>query len=84
MHSQFGSDLLVVLAVRAAKHDLRPHRQDLRRLRSARQQANRKRRGRSGGRPPTFDADHYDHRNQVERGFNRSSTTFNNARGHYS
>jgi transposase len=35
------------------------------------QQANRKRRGRSGGRPPTFDADHYKRRNQVERGFNR-------------
>lgn len=33
--------------------------------------ANRKRRGRRGGRPPTFDRAAYKRRNQVERGFNR-------------
>ncbi|MEU7588122.1 transposase, partial [Micromonospora sp. NPDC049230] len=33
--------------------------------------ANRKRRGRRGGRPPTFDPTAYKRRNQVERGFNR-------------
>jgi transposase len=33
--------------------------------------ANRKRRGRAGGRPPRFDPAAYRHRNQVERGFNR-------------
>jgi len=33
--------------------------------------ANRKRRGRAGGRPPNFDPLAYRRRNQVERGFNR-------------
>jgi transposase len=33
--------------------------------------ANRKRRGRRGGRPPTFDPVTYRRRNQVERGFSR-------------
>ncbi len=33
--------------------------------------ANRKRKGRRGGRPPTFDPVAYRRRNQVERGFNR-------------
>jgi len=33
--------------------------------------ANRKRRGRRGGRPPTFDPVAYRRRNQVERGFSR-------------
>jgi transposase len=33
--------------------------------------ANRKRRGRAGGRPPVFDRVAYRNRNQVERGFNR-------------
>ena len=32
--------------------------------------ANRKRRGRAGGRPPSFDANDYKNRNQVERSFN--------------
>lgn len=35
------------------------------------QVANRKRRGRRGGRPPAFDPAAYRRRNQVERGFNR-------------
>lgn len=35
------------------------------------QQANRKRRGRAGGRPPAFDAAIYKGRNVVERAFNR-------------
>ncbi|MCM0621778.1 transposase [Nocardioides sp. BSK12Z-4] len=35
------------------------------------QQANRKRRGRAGGRPPAFDANLYKGRNVVERAFNR-------------
>ena len=34
------------------------------------QQANRKRRGRHGGRPPVFDTDAYRDRNVVERSFN--------------
>jgi transposase len=33
--------------------------------------ANRKRKGRNGGRPPAFDPAAYKLRNQVERGFNR-------------
>jgi len=33
--------------------------------------ANRKRRGRCGGRPPAFDPAAYTNRNQVERGFGR-------------
>ncbi|AGZ46056.1 IS5/IS1182 family transposase [Actinoplanes friuliensis] len=33
--------------------------------------ADRKRRGRRGGRPPAFDSVDYRRRNQVERGFNR-------------
>jgi transposase len=33
--------------------------------------ANRKRRGRAGGRPPVFDAEDYKNRNVVERFFNR-------------
>ncbi len=33
--------------------------------------ANRVRKGSRGGRPPTFDADRYRHRNQIERGFAR-------------
>jgi putative transposase len=33
--------------------------------------AHRKTKGSSGGRPPSFDADTYRHRNTVERGFNR-------------
>lgn len=35
------------------------------------QVANRLRKGSAGGRPPSFDADAYKRRNQVERGFNR-------------
>ena len=35
------------------------------------QKANRVKKGSSGGRPPSFDADRYKQRNQVERGFNR-------------
>ncbi|GAA3294222.1 transposase [Dactylosporangium vinaceum] len=35
------------------------------------QQANRRRRGSRGGRPPTFDRHRYRHRNVVERCFNR-------------
>lgn len=35
------------------------------------QKANRAKKGSSGGRPPSFDADRYKQRNQVERGFNR-------------
>lgn len=35
------------------------------------QQANRKRRGRAGGRPPAFDAATYKDRNVAERAFNR-------------
>ena len=35
------------------------------------QKAHRVRKGSSGGRPPTFDAEQYKNRNQVERGFNR-------------
>jgi transposase len=35
------------------------------------QKANRARKGSSGGCPPSFDADRYKRRNQVERGFNR-------------
>ena len=34
------------------------------------QQANRRRRGRNGGRPVTFDAEAYKNRNVVERSFN--------------
>lgn len=33
------------------------------------QQANRKRRGSKGGRPPAFDLDRYKNRNVIERGF---------------
>jgi transposase len=33
--------------------------------------ANRKRKGRCGGRPPAFDPVAYNNRNQVERGFGR-------------
>ncbi len=33
--------------------------------------ANRLRKGSAGGRPPSFDAEHYKRRNQVERGYNR-------------
>jgi transposase len=33
--------------------------------------ANRLRKGSAGGRPPTFDAAQYKHRNQVERGYGR-------------
>jgi transposase len=35
------------------------------------QVANRLRKGSAGGRPPTFDAGQYKHRNQVERGYGR-------------
>jgi transposase len=35
------------------------------------QAANRRRRGRAGGRPPAFDRDHYKQRNTVERCFNK-------------
>jgi len=35
------------------------------------QQRNRQRRGSRGGRPPSFDADTYRHRNVVERSYNR-------------
>lgn len=35
------------------------------------QKANRAKKGSSGGRSPSFDADRYKQRNQVERGFNR-------------
>jgi transposase len=35
------------------------------------QVANRLRKGSAGGRPPSFDAERYKRRNQVERGFNR-------------
>ena len=35
------------------------------------QHANRGRRGRRGGRPPGFDAEHYKHRNIVERAINK-------------
>jgi transposase len=35
------------------------------------QKTNRARRGKVGGRPPAFNAEHYKRRNQVERGFNR-------------
>lgn len=35
------------------------------------QQANRKRRGRTGGRPPKFDAEKYRRRNVIERGYCR-------------
>ncbi len=36
------------------------------------QVANRKRRGRAGGRPPGFDSDAYKGRNVVERAFNKA------------
>ena len=51
--------------------------------------ANRKRRGRAGGRPPRFDPAAYRHRNQVERGFNRRkhwrgvATRFDKLGAHY-
>jgi transposase len=35
------------------------------------QQANRRKRGPAGGRPPVFDAAHYKQRNTVERAFNK-------------
>lgn len=38
------------------------------------QRANRQRRGSKGGRPPTFDADTYRRRNEVERTINRLKT----------
>ena len=51
-------------ALRARKVDaVIPERND--------QKANRVRKGSSGGRPPSFDADRYKKRNQIERGFNR-------------
>ncbi|WP_373313550.1 IS5 family transposase [Catellatospora citrea] len=51
--------------------------------------ANRKRRGRVGGRPPNFDRAAYRKRNQVERGFNRRkhwrglATRFDKLASHY-
>ncbi|WP_212823263.1 transposase [Catellatospora sp. TT07R-123] len=51
--------------------------------------ANRKRRGRTGGRPPNFDRAAYRKRNQVERGFNRRkhwrglATRFDKLASHY-
>lgn len=51
--------------------------------------ANRKRRGRAGGRPPNFDGAAYRKRNQVERGFNRRkhwrglATRFDKLATHY-
>ncbi len=36
------------------------------------QVANRKRKGRAGGRPPSFDAEIYKRRNVIERAFNRA------------
>ncbi|ROR38168.1 DDE family transposase [Kitasatospora cineracea] len=66
----------MVLADRA--YSSRAIRQHLRRrgiraviLQPADQVANRKRKGRNGGRPPAFDRDAYKQRNTVERCINR-------------
>lgn len=51
--------------------------------------ANRKRRGRTGGRPPNFNRAAYRKRNQMERGFNRRklwrglATRFDKPANHY-